>query len=261
MYIGKHLFDGDDLEADMKEYEWVQTAVTNFRTYDLPNYRFNLFAIWRKLYKRIPLIIHGTWLTSITKDVDHKQCKYSRRYIERLNDISLSYDIDILYVMHVGKIHKDMPHIEAFHNMIGNLMALDLKSDRFKLCLENDAGSKKGSKLCCAHGLWILNKQIKRDWLSYCFDTEHAYASAFDRKLWLDFVDISSVVHFNPIPEIVEGGSHLDRHGKFFFEDSKEIPLLKRVHRRAMEKKLPIILENTTPETIQGNASWVRKNC
>ena len=115
------------------------------------------------------------------------------------------------------------------------------------LCLECDAGSKKGTKKGSLSLLFNFVSRLNHPRIRICFDTEHAYANGFnldsnkiDYLLESQFV---SVVHLNSIPNEVELGSHLDRHTSTRITEGKEQDRIKYIYEKAKLLSIPCILE------------------
>jgi endonuclease IV len=269
MKIGAHVPIDVDLGFAFNEVglKVIQVCITPPQSYVLPRSTDSFFARYKE-HTKDPLIIHSSFLTSFVKHPMEKQCIYGRDYARKIAEISSWNDMIIYYVCHLGKIPKDMTSQQAMLNLIENMNILkrDLGSItagyNFKLCLENDVGSKGKPKTNCAHGLLIFKENFADDyeWLSLCFDTEHAYASGFSNKYWRRFLNHTSVIHFNPIPQHIEKGKHLDRHGAFLLKDSKNINVLKKVYEIGSKKKLPMILENESLELIVANMKYIKKH-
>jgi hypothetical protein len=161
-----------------------------------------------------------------------------------------------------------MSHAEAYLNTMKNLVQIHNRikdhKGNFKVLLENDSGTRKRVKMNTAHGLFfIFSRNIiaswfsQLGWLGICFDTNHAYGSGFNRKIWLDFIESCDVIHFNPIPDFMVIGNCQDRHSQFLLKDSKEQNLLKKLARKAKRLSKPMILENT-PDLIGYNLTTLR---
>lgn len=242
----------------------IQVMLSNPRSFSYPHYERTIeFLFFYRNLTREPLYVHSPYTVSLVKDPKERQCKFTVDYAKTLFQCSYASGTPVNFVTHLGVIPEGMPSYVAYNNLMRNLVnmyhfignANNSNGDyngKFKVLLENDSGTRGRSKINSAQGLYFIFKNNvvaqwfnKMGWLGICFDTNHAYGSGFDRKKWLDFLDISEVVHFNPIPEDTKLGSHKDLHSTFLLKTSKEVKLLKKLAKRAKKTDKALILENT----------------
>ena len=245
----------------------IQVMFTNPRFYSYPSLQATVH--WLKNYRKYckePLFVHSPYLVSLVKPKKEKQCRFTVEYARQLAVIAGRSEVPIRFVTHLGVIPENMRPVEAYKNLMENLVCIhnalkDIEGD-FKVLLENDSGTRNRSKMNTAQGLyWLLGynevaKWFKTMWLGLCLDTNHAYGSGFDRKRWSKYVEIAEVIHFNPIPQFMELGRCQDRHHEFLLIESKEKRLLRRVAKKAEDLDVPMILENDS-HTILPNLEWI----
>lgn len=258
--IGAHVSTETDLGTifNHMDLKVIQVMFTNPRFYEYPNFENTIQYLNRyKKYSKEPIFVHSPYLVSFVKDPQEKQCKFTVEYSRVLSLIAEKTQIPIRFVTHLGVIPEGMSHTEAYTNTMKNLVQIHMRikdhKGNFKVLLENDSGTRNRVKMNTAHGLFFIfscNAVASwfnhLGWLGICFDTNHAYGSGFDRKIWLDFIESCDAIHFNPIPDFMELGSCQDRHSQFLLKDSKEKDLLKKLARKAKRLSMPMILENTS---------------
>lgn len=175
-------------------------------------------------FSEAEFVIHSPYWVTMGNPVSKayaQTLKYSIRMSHVMNSLGIKR-----YVSHVGSRGEldANSSIKALRNLC--LQWLDqTEGDDTILCLENDAGSKNGTKIGSIKALESVIRNIDSPRVRMCFDTEHAYANGFDlsdTKRLGELSDIIEVVHLNSIPHNVVKGGHLDRHSETTIEDCKE---------------------------------------
>jgi endonuclease IV len=156
------------------------------------------------------------------------------------------------YVLHMGAFSPDRGENRqiAFDNAVDfceRVLKQTWDADTV-LCLENDAGSKSGTKCSGPGFLYKLVTKIDSPKLRVCFDSEHAYASGFDlnqveklRKLFT----VTDVIHLNAVPSYVQFGGHLDRHSDTTIAESPQAAAVLEIAKLGVELKIPMIFERS----------------
>jgi endonuclease IV len=247
----------------------IQVMISSPRSYQYPSLdKAKKYIENYKKYCKRPLFVHSPYLVSLVKDPEERQCKFTVNYCKILAILSEITLVPIRFVTHLGTVPPDMGAYLAYNNIMKNLVcihnALRNTTSNFRVLLENDSGTYERPKINSAQGLyWILRKNVvfqwfSKQWLGLCFDTNHAFGSGFNRKLWPSYIKNSHMVHFNPIPDFMQIGRCQDRHSEFLLRESKEKKLLKKIVLLAAKNKIPLIVENTAGAAVE-NIKWIRR--
>lgn len=137
------------------------------------------------------------------------------------------------------------------------------KMPNVRFLLENDAGSKGGTKVGSIKNLVALRAGLGKDangkWkMGICIDTAHAYAN--DEDHWFDHMDNlqPDVIHLNdPDSNVVRGG-HLDRHDSIFGTGKLGLQRIMKVVHWANTNNVPMIIENKSTENAIRSMEIVR---
>ena len=217
------------------------------------------------LYKNkldVDLIIHGPYVSSL---VTSNKALYNN---------SLQYYIDLSKLMsvlgsnklvvHIGSRKESEPLSESYNRLkdfcykwLDSTEGLDIK-----LCLENDCGSKKGTRVGSLTLLNRLIREINNPRIRLTLDTQHAYAnnldlSDLDKIKYL--LEITEVLHLNAIPKEVEMNSHKDRHSTTYIKDSKNgSKEILNIASLAYNKGIPMILERKDDLVIYSDQALVK---
>ena len=206
----------------------------------------------------VTLVVHGPFVFSLAKS---EQYSFIHKYLLECSRVMESLDLlpddRVFIVTHVGS----RPIGLGLKDVVGQLFKLCSSwqyytaGHRSVLCLENDAGSNKGTKLGSVKFLKGLKTKLREfDRVSICWDTEHAFANGMDlsnRENVEDTLKYSSVVHLNSIPTYVTRGGHLDRHSDDLIADGQCVEDLLYVAKRCEELEIPMILERSKNIVLQ----------
>lgn len=117
-----------------------------------------------------------------------------------------------------------------------------------RLFIENDCGSKKGTRVGSVVNLARARKAVGRGpdgkWImGIVYDTTHAYANG--ELLSLEGLKLLSpdMIHLNEPDANVLPGGHLDRHKTVFGEGKLGLEYLAQVATLGIEMKIPVIIE------------------
>lgn len=186
---------------------------------------------------------------------------------------NLGADLDSRWRQAVGIMTKFMGQADdvgaqyvVVHTGTGSDMEKVVKAARYilskgfkaKFCLENDCGSKGGTRLGSVKNL-ILARKALGPRLGICIDTAHAYGAGeqIDTDRWLELLPKikPDVVHLNePDPKVMKGG-HLDRHNSLFGDGKLGIDQLVALAQRV--NGTPCIIE-CSEEVAIANVELVR---
>lgn len=270
-YLGVHLGSSEEglefgktcIENGVRTF---QMYFSNPRRWERPNpsavkrfFSENLSMIRDSDKPNFNLVIHGPFGVSLAK---YEQYQFISRYflecsclVEDLSFIESQDTVNLVTHMGsrvVGKSLDDtLKHIRDLI-MMWEYNTLGHKS---VLCLENDAGSKKGTKLGSVKFLKkLLDMEQSLSRVKMCWDTEHAFANGFDLSdvsLVNDTLRVSSVVHLNSVPPNVVRGGHLDRHSETLIVDGQEVESLLRIAKLCEQRGIPMILERDKDISLQ----------
>lgn len=203
---------------NLKDLETYQVFLGSPRRYQEPD-SSKLLGVDKEI------VVHCPYWTQLAKpDVDasfQRTLQYIIKLSHELDKVSQRY-----IVVHVGSRYMDDSIAEAMNNirMFCIKWLYATQNDNTVLCLENDSGSKKKSKMGSVRILTEIINDLNNPRIKMAFDTEHAYANGFDLQdvdRLNEIEQLVGVVHFNSIPEYVEKGSHTDRHTETSFDNSK----------------------------------------
>lgn len=208
------------------------------------------------------IVVHSPYWVNMAKDSTDENFKntlsYSVAMARELQRVGQKY-----YVTHIGARYSDMS-VGSSMNYIRNFCEMWLwntKDTDVTLCLENDSGSKKGTKMGSIKVLETIIRDIDNPRLRMTFDSEHAYANGFrldNIERLRELSDIIAVVHFNSIPQMVGRGSHVDRHSETTFKDCKNgFGYLYNVYEVLYDGVRPFIMELNEP-FVQDNLEYLK---
>jgi endonuclease IV len=194
------------------------------------------------------IVVHCPYWTQLAREA------YEKAYISTLDyTVKLAHEMQKVgqkyIVIHVGARPSDMTiarGMDCIKGFCERWLFATMDTDVI-LCLENDSGSKKGTKMGSVKVLETVINDINSTRVRMAFDTEHAYANGFDLSNTDRLKQIEplvAVVHFNSIPDYVGRGSHVDRHTSTKFSESKNgIKYLHNVYRELYDGVRPFIME------------------
>lgn len=263
-YLGFHTsiveLLGKDYDYFLK-HKVFQVFIGSPRSYNEPvnDYIKLLMDKIRMFGLDIIVTVHSPYWVNMAKDVTDDNyintLKYSIRMAKALNGTGINK-----YVTHVGSRPESMS-VEQSYNNIKNFCKkwlIATEGTDTIMCLENDSGSKKGTKMGSLNILYKIVKELNNTRLGITFDSEHAYANGFDfdsnrLELLKPYVQ---VVHWNAIPEEVECLSHLDRHSSTSLRDSKPGVDVMNVYDH-LYSDIPFIFEVKDYEIVLDNLKFI----
>lgn len=207
------------------------------------------------------IVIHSPYWVQLARSVNDKAytrtLDYTIKVAHEMHRVGLKY-----YVTHIGARTEDMTIAQAAKSIYVFCLKWlwETEGTDVILCLENDSGSKKGTKMGSVNILNRVIREVNHPRVRMAFDTEHAYANGFDlecREKLEAIKDIVSVVHYNSIPAEVGRGSHLDRHSTTpFTECKKGYEYLHNVYEVMYDGVKPFIME-IDQSLVEGNLSFL----
>lgn len=242
-----------------KDHKVFQVMVGSPRTLQIPSVT-DITLLMRR-HPEITVVYHGPYCVNLCKhQTDRAYMATLGFYIQMaklLDPLGVKY-----IVTHIGG-RGDMDPKDSMVS-IWNFCQKWLMSTQglnIKLCLENDSGSKNGSKMGHMAVLGKVVKACNDPRIRMTFDSEHAYAAGFDTtdvQLLKEFGQYIDVVHLNSVPKEVVFGGHLDRHSTTSFYDStvSPIPVLDALY----DGVRPFIMEVESPVYVKSNLEWLKEN-
>lgn len=210
-------------------------------------YASNAYRISK--YKSKIIVVHAPYWTNLVKPVNDRNwiatLKHTVQTCNALSAVGQKY-----YVIHVGA-RKEYQSVSEGMDSLREFCLRFLsrtQGTNVKLCIENDSGSIKGTKMGSVNILSKVITDINSSRIKMTYDVEHSYANGFDlsdRDRLKSIANNIAVVHFNPIPKIVDRGSHLDRHSTTTFYNSKYgFDYINNVYQVLYDGKRPFIIES-----------------
>lgn len=240
MRIGIHREGGNNLynavvEAGRAGHDCVQAFIsTPMRLFNgSPSFLKDVRLAVRD--SGVTLIIHGPFVYNLATE-DNTKFKQAFGMLKKLMD-SASEAGATYVVNHVGTGSLDRVH-EICEYIIS-------RGYSAKLLLENDSGSKAGTRTGSLTNIRELLRRMPE--LGWAFDTAHAFADGFDvasKGAKLVRLMKPSVIHLNePDLKVVPGG-HLDRHNSVFGTGQLGIETLADVASAASEIGAHMVIES-----------------
>lgn len=270
-YLGVHL--GSSAEGLEFGKTCVENGIRTFQMYFSNPRRWEKpesYAVRRFFVENLPrirnsdkpnfnLVIHGPFGVSLAK---YEQYQFISRYFlecsRLVEDLVFIEDLDTVnLVTHMGSRVVGKSLDDTLKHIRDLIMMWEYNTSGHKsvFCLENDAGSKKGTKLGSVKFLKkLLDVEQPLSRVKMCWDTEHAFANGFDlsdTSLVEDTLRVSSVVHLNSVPLNVVRGGHLDRHSDTLIEDGQEVKSLIEIAKLCEQRGIPMILERDKDISLQ----------
>lgn len=222
-----------------------QLHLVSPKSLDLPSQ--DVCNLVRGLPKDVRMIVHSNYLVNM---VSHSRLwTASLQHTAKMLEVCDGLGVEN-YVTHLGAIHPEFGEslATAAGSTVDFLTRLKSMYDgsRVVLCLENDSGSRKGSKVADLRFVSRVVRHFNVPTIKVCFDTEHAYAHGcpiVDPSFVEDVLRDSAVVHLNAVPDKVFVGSFLDQHSETRVSDSRESVLIVSLASAALDHGLPMVLE------------------
>lgn len=262
LMVGWHTSVKDLLQCSdefFKKHKVFQVFIGSPRSLSVPS--FNDLAILLKRHPELEIVVHSPYVVSLCKNSADKN------YIATLGyTIAVANELDKLgvkyLVTHIGARPESMTIKESTLNILNFCQKFEWSTQgtKIKLCLENDSGSKKGTKMGHMKVLAAVIRKMNSERIRMTFDSEHAYAAGFDIESEDEirqYEDIIDVVHWNSVPGNVEFGGHLDRHSTTSFYESKTNPL--PVYNVLYNGKRPFIFEVESPVFVKSNLEYLKE--
>lgn len=234
-----------------------QVFIGSPRTLKIPS--FEELRLLKRLHPEIDIVVHTPYVVSLCKNpAEPITAATMRYYIEMARQLDIS---NVKYmVSHIGGISSKETikrgAVYIYDFCLKWLQATE--GTRTILCLENDCGSKAGTKMGYAKILAAIVKKINNPRIRMCLDTNHAYSAGFE--LSIDNLNklkpYVSVIHFNAIPSYIEFGCHLDRHSITSLDESKED--MYKVYKLLFNNEIPFIYEVEGEPYITRNNKWLQ---
>lgn len=242
-----------------KKHKVFQVFIGSPRSLAVPS--FSDLGILLKRHPDLEIVVHSPYVVNLCKNSG------DRNYIATLGyTIAIANELDKLgvkyLVTHIGARPEDMSVKESTLNILNFCQKFQWSTQgcKIKLCLENDSGSKKGTKMGHLKVLSAVIRKMNSERIRMTFDSEHAYAAGFnieDENEIMKYKDIIEVVHWNSVPDNVEFGGHLDRHSTTSFYNSKANPL--HVYRALYNGNIPFIFEVESPVFVKSNLEYLKE--
>lgn len=218
-----------------------------------------------ELMKNYHVIVHSPYWVTLSRK---KSLGFNLKWVISLLYQAADNGLSIDYVTHLGYPDKRageyVSYEESIENTVDYLRKLLVKWPKHlkntRILLETDSGSKNGNGFSGLKGIKEIVQRINDSRVGICYDTEHLYAAGEDDPSEEDW-NLIKLVHLNSIPEKVEKGSHLDRHGKTLIAECKEGPdwVLDKA-REAYKRKIPMILERSDMDVVLKDIEFMLKH-
>lgn len=207
------------------------------------------------------VVAHMPFFVSFAKPLRDKIPSDSLRYIQSILPFLQKANVSYI-VAHVGSL-ESKNFTDAANNVLSFCRVLQPWLKDITFCLENDAGSKKGTRMGSLELVIRVLEELRSESFGLCLDTEHAYADGTDLSqdnIYNKVVKHMKVLHLNSVPDYVTFGEHLDRHSETPFVASKWKNVLIRYGKRAIQTGVPIVLERDL-ELVSLDLKWIEENC
>ena len=262
LMVGWHTSVKDLLNCSdefFQKHKVFQVFIGNPRSLNVPS--FSDLGILLKRYPHLEIVVHSPYVVNLCKSSGDKNyvatLGYTIAVAQKLDELGVKY-----LVTHIGGRPETMSIKESTMNLLGFCQKFEwsTQGNKIKLCLENDSGSKKGTKMGHLKVLSTVIRKMNSERIRMTFDAEHAYAAGFNiesEEEIRQYEDIIEVVHWNAVPSNVEFGGHLDRHSTTSFYESKANPL--PVYNVLYNGKRPFIFEVESPVFVKSNLEYLRE--
>lgn len=246
-------------DSFFKAHKTFQVFVGSPRRLVEPSYTD--IALFKNRHPEVEVVVHAPYVVSLCKEQTDKNyiatLSYLIKVAKKLDSLGVKY-----LVTHIGARKQDMS-VKASAVSILNFCFKWLMATQgcnIQLCLENDSGSKKGTKMGHIKVLGLVIRKINSPRIRMCYDVEHSYAAGFDCESVDELSklkDIVSVVHWNAVPSYVESGSHLDRHSETSFYESKINNMVQ--YEVLYDGQRPFIFEVKSKDYYDENIRWLKE--
>jgi endonuclease IV len=235
----------------------IQVYGTTTKSCDMPT-DAKISAIYKEAGRQgLEIVWHGPYTTNLCR----KTCKtygWTREYILEFFKIASKYHKGpIRLVIHTGAPVKS-DHYKGLQDLWFSMNELHKKlrtnvPDNCILAIENSARSyyKYTDNPTALGSISTECYRITSPQIKCCFDTEHLWASGWDitdlQNIELLPWDNIAVIHLNCIPQDVELGSGIDRHGKVSLEESTNFSTgwVQKIMAAGKKHKIPMIFERS----------------
>lgn len=181
------------------------------------------------LRNSIDVVFHSPLCTYVVSDKE-LVLRLTRQYFLELDAVlskvcSVVGDRLFKVVIHAGSTSNKSTSeqvIKSFCDFILN------NTRHIILCIENDVGSKSGSRVGSVSFLNSIVSEINNPRIKLCIDTNHSWGhpkedfDVTDISHWDAIIHNVGVIHLNCIPSICARYAMRDRHSEFLIEDSGE---------------------------------------
>jgi len=227
--IGFHVGTFKELSKKGEEYydlgyKTFQVFMGDARSFNLDIGPKDISRVRNLLKKDVRLITHSSYPTSMAKSMSSKIWGSSIEHVIEIARVLNSVGGGKI-VTHAGSIEDSYDIENGISNAKFFCEDFEDRAGKYgiELCLENDAGSKKGTRVGNIKNIAEIVKDRQPGVVGTCFDTEHALAYGEDLCDW-DYIEgvvnRSSIVHLNAIPSDVRPGSMIDKHSDVLIEHS-----------------------------------------
>lgn len=196
-------------------------------------------GVLKSFMPKIPVAVHGPFVINVCSG-EGKKARMSMGILKGLMRESSRVGAKFV-VIHAGSGPDWYPLLGAYRYMLKQPFEA-------RLLIENDCGSKKGTRVGSVKNLLRARKELGKDesgkWrMGIVYDTAHAYAN--DELLSPEQVRRMrpDLIHLNEPDPNVEPGGHLDRHKTVFGEGRIGLDHLVAVARVAVEDGIPTVIE------------------
>lgn len=224
--LGYHISNQDilaNINNSYKEQKVFQVYLGKPQGYCNPDVTNIIKA--KEVRPEIQFVVHAPfWINPSQSEKRERDLAYISKVIPLLNRAGINN-----YVVHTGAMRKDMPVLKdeqlvSIKNIYLFALAFNklAQGSNVSLCLENDSGSKTGTKMGYSNWIADIVLKINSPNVRMCYDTEHSFARG--EELTEDLIGkinkCANVIHFNSIPPEVKFGSFLDRHSLTSVDES-----------------------------------------
>lgn len=274
-YIGTHVGSIDDLSRDgnryfEKGYRVFQCFMGDAKGFGLSVDKKNLEKLRSLISKGSTVIAHTSYPTSMARSISAKLWGSSMDHVVEIARVMNSIGGRYI-VTHVGSIDSYADIEEGIENSRFFCEDFERRAGKYgvKLCLENDAGSNKGTRVGNIENIRKILEGQNRDLLGMCFDTEHAIASGInlEESAYVDkVVEESDIIHLNAVPKEVKLGSFIDKHSDTLIENSGAwTEHLLVIARKIKDMKKCGIMEKRSIDMVDSDIEfierWSRDGC
>ena len=228
-FVGLHI--GGSYESLLESIQLYQQGYNHFQIMLGPGKSLKLDNVTignvKGILEKYPDIIYHVHLAlpvTAAGDKNDRPWKATLRYA-----VEASHHCNILGIRNMVLHTGSNPH--GIQSAYSNLMEfcwrflMVTEGHNTVLCLENDVGSKKGTRMGHVPLLMKVVKEIGHPRIRLCLDTNHAWGNnwKFDIENMnhvTKALEYTALVHLNSIPEECQKGGHVDRHSFTLLEEA-----------------------------------------